>query len=141
MKKITWLITIILLGLIISSCDKKNAFLVNRRTATPEKIEKIKEAEKIKAEKIAIPEKTKEAERTKAEEITTSEKVIEHKAETVIYSSSSSSSSALSLAYLPSSSMVKMDDEVKTTDRVFKTTVSKEDKEKASLNEESERGY
>ncbi|GHT38249.1 hypothetical protein AGMMS49593_07160 [Endomicrobiia bacterium] len=29
-------------SLALSSCDKKNAFLVNRRTATPEKIEEIK---------------------------------------------------------------------------------------------------
>ncbi|GHT72153.1 hypothetical protein AGMMS49950_10450 [Endomicrobiia bacterium] len=41
MKKTTGLITIIV-GLIISSCDKKNAVLVNRRTATPEKVEEIK---------------------------------------------------------------------------------------------------
>ncbi|GHT37846.1 hypothetical protein AGMMS49593_05870 [Endomicrobiia bacterium] len=35
---------------IICSCDKKNAFLVNRRYATPEKIEAIKEAKRIKAQ-------------------------------------------------------------------------------------------
>ncbi|GHT38521.1 hypothetical protein AGMMS49593_08070 [Endomicrobiia bacterium] len=29
-------------SLALSSCDKKNAFLVNRRTATPEKVEEIK---------------------------------------------------------------------------------------------------
>ncbi|GHT46955.1 hypothetical protein AGMMS49936_06770 [Endomicrobiia bacterium] len=28
---------------VLSSCDEKNAFLVNRRTATPEKVEEIKE--------------------------------------------------------------------------------------------------
>ncbi|GHT63226.1 hypothetical protein AGMMS49531_11480 [Endomicrobiia bacterium] len=46
--------------MIISSCDKKNAVLVNRRTATPEKVEEIKEAERTKAEVI------KEAQRAKA---------------------------------------------------------------------------
>ncbi|GHT42792.1 hypothetical protein AGMMS49921_08920 [Endomicrobiia bacterium] len=35
---------------VICSCDKKNALLVNRRTATPEKIEAIKEAKRIKAQ-------------------------------------------------------------------------------------------
>ncbi|GHT52289.1 hypothetical protein AGMMS49990_08380 [Endomicrobiia bacterium] len=30
-----------LFGLALNSCDKKNAFIVNRRTATPEKIEEI----------------------------------------------------------------------------------------------------
>ncbi|GHT50675.1 hypothetical protein AGMMS49990_03500 [Endomicrobiia bacterium] len=34
--------------LCLSSCDKKNASLVNRRTATPEKIEEIKEAQRAK---------------------------------------------------------------------------------------------
>ncbi|GHT62990.1 hypothetical protein AGMMS49531_11290 [Endomicrobiia bacterium] len=34
---------VVLFGfLVLSSCDKKNAFLVNRRTATPEKIEEAK---------------------------------------------------------------------------------------------------
>ncbi|GHT56361.1 hypothetical protein AGMMS50233_08010 [Endomicrobiia bacterium] len=37
-------------GLALSSCDKKNASLVNRRTATPEKIEEVKRA-KAKQEK------------------------------------------------------------------------------------------
>ncbi|GHT68500.1 hypothetical protein AGMMS49556_10190 [Endomicrobiia bacterium] len=40
----------ILLGfLVLSSCDKKNASLVNRRTAAPEKIEEIKEKQKAEA--------------------------------------------------------------------------------------------
>ncbi|GHT33934.1 hypothetical protein AGMMS49592_3290 [Endomicrobiia bacterium] len=41
----------------LSSCDQKNARLVNRRTATPERIEKIKEAQRAKArekEKLAV---------------------------------------------------------------------------------------
>ncbi|GHT65972.1 hypothetical protein AGMMS50222_06990 [Endomicrobiia bacterium] len=49
MKKVTGLITIIL-GLIISSCDKKNAGLVNRRTAPHEKIEEIEAKERVRIE-------------------------------------------------------------------------------------------
>ncbi|GHT57411.1 hypothetical protein AGMMS50233_10730 [Endomicrobiia bacterium] len=50
MKRIRLAISFILLGfLMLSSCDKKNAYLVNRRTATPEKIEQIKEAQRTKA--------------------------------------------------------------------------------------------
>ncbi|GHT75337.1 hypothetical protein AGMMS50222_06110 [Endomicrobiia bacterium] len=69
MKKTIGLITIIL-GLIISSCDKKNAVLVNRRTASSEKIEKINEAERTKAEVIkeAQRAKTKAQEEAKQEE-------------------------------------------------------------------------
>ncbi|GHT44967.1 hypothetical protein AGMMS49936_01440 [Endomicrobiia bacterium] len=32
----------VLFGLVLSSCDKKNAFLVNRRIATSERIEEIR---------------------------------------------------------------------------------------------------
>ncbi|GHT45773.1 hypothetical protein AGMMS49936_03590 [Endomicrobiia bacterium] len=43
---------IVLFGfLCLSSCDKKNAFLVNRRIATPERVEEIKEREKAKEAK------------------------------------------------------------------------------------------
>ncbi|GHT52382.1 hypothetical protein AGMMS49990_08590 [Endomicrobiia bacterium] len=49
MKKATGLIAIVLTGLIISSCDQKNARLVNRRVATSEKIQEVKEAEREKA--------------------------------------------------------------------------------------------
>ncbi|GHT34764.1 hypothetical protein AGMMS49592_4790 [Endomicrobiia bacterium] len=59
MKKATGLITIIL-GLIISSCDKKNASFVNRRTATHEKIEKTKEAQRAKAQAEAKQEEKEE---------------------------------------------------------------------------------
>ncbi|GHT46527.1 hypothetical protein AGMMS49936_05600 [Endomicrobiia bacterium] len=38
---------------VICSCDKKNALLVNIRYATPEKIEAIKEAKRIKAQQKA----------------------------------------------------------------------------------------
>ncbi|GHT45547.1 hypothetical protein AGMMS49936_02980 [Endomicrobiia bacterium] len=41
-------------SLALSSCDKKNAGLVNRRTATPEKIEEIKEAQKSKGRRRSI---------------------------------------------------------------------------------------
>ncbi|GHT62837.1 hypothetical protein AGMMS49531_11070 [Endomicrobiia bacterium] len=37
-------------SLALSSCDKKNAFLVNRRTATPEKIKITEETSKAKEE-------------------------------------------------------------------------------------------
>ncbi|GHT35347.1 hypothetical protein AGMMS49592_5590 [Endomicrobiia bacterium] len=46
MIKTKLLISFISFGLILGSCDKKNASLVNRRRATPEKIEEIKEREK-----------------------------------------------------------------------------------------------
>ncbi|GHT36202.1 hypothetical protein AGMMS49593_00440 [Endomicrobiia bacterium] len=36
-------------SLALSLCDKKNASLVNRRYATPERIEQIKEAQRAKA--------------------------------------------------------------------------------------------
>ncbi|GHT72141.1 hypothetical protein AGMMS49950_10400 [Endomicrobiia bacterium] len=35
-------------SLALSSCDKKNAFLVNRRTATPEKIREVEERKRAK---------------------------------------------------------------------------------------------
>ncbi|GHT61624.1 hypothetical protein AGMMS49531_08810 [Endomicrobiia bacterium] len=71
-KKATGLITIILVGLIISSCDKNNAFLVNRRTATPEKIKEIEEAQQAKEEKEkgkekVVDEKDKEKEVVKTD--------------------------------------------------------------------------
>ncbi|GHT70041.1 hypothetical protein AGMMS49950_04100 [Endomicrobiia bacterium] len=50
MIKTKLLISFISLGLMLSSCDKKNAFLVNRSTATPEKIREIEEAQKKKQE-------------------------------------------------------------------------------------------
>ncbi|GHT42696.1 hypothetical protein AGMMS49921_08530 [Endomicrobiia bacterium] len=45
---------IVLFGSMLSSCDKKNAFLVNRRTATPEKVKEIKRAKEEKAEEERI---------------------------------------------------------------------------------------
>ncbi|GHT55578.1 hypothetical protein AGMMS50233_05740 [Endomicrobiia bacterium] len=60
MVKTKLLISFISFGLMLSSCDQKNARLVNRRVATPEKIEEIKEAERIKVEVI------KEAQRARA---------------------------------------------------------------------------
>ncbi|GHT55281.1 hypothetical protein AGMMS50233_04940 [Endomicrobiia bacterium] len=54
-------------GLVLSSCDKKNAYLVNRRTATPEKVEEIKEAQRAKEREAKAQLKAKEeAERAKA---------------------------------------------------------------------------
>ncbi|GHT35494.1 hypothetical protein AGMMS49592_5770 [Endomicrobiia bacterium] len=51
MKRIRLSISFILLGfLCLSSCDQKNASLVNRRIATPERIEQVKEAQKAKEE-------------------------------------------------------------------------------------------
>ncbi|GHT53715.1 hypothetical protein AGMMS50233_00250 [Endomicrobiia bacterium] len=48
MKTKAMLSAIVLFGLMLSSCDKKNASLTNRRHATPEKIEQIKEAQRAK---------------------------------------------------------------------------------------------
>ncbi|GHT71563.1 hypothetical protein AGMMS49950_08410 [Endomicrobiia bacterium] len=58
--------------MIISSCDKNNAFLVNRRTATPEKIKEIEEAQQAKEEKEkgkekVVDEKDKEKEVVKTD--------------------------------------------------------------------------
>ncbi|GHT45438.1 hypothetical protein AGMMS49936_02660 [Endomicrobiia bacterium] len=57
---------------VLSSCDKKNAFLVNRRTATPEKVEEIKRAKaEQKAKEAEAEAKRKEeedAERKRKEE-------------------------------------------------------------------------
>ncbi|GHT72253.1 hypothetical protein AGMMS49950_10660 [Endomicrobiia bacterium] len=52
MIKTKLLISFISLGLMLSSCDKKNAFLINRRTATPEKIREIEEAQKKSWKKV-----------------------------------------------------------------------------------------
>ncbi|GHT76982.1 hypothetical protein AGMMS50222_10290 [Endomicrobiia bacterium] len=72
MKKIRLSISLILLGfLVLSSCDKKDAFLVNRRTATPEKIEEIKKAERVEAERVEAENKRtadQEAEKKRKEE-------------------------------------------------------------------------
>ncbi|GHT49642.1 hypothetical protein AGMMS49990_00700 [Endomicrobiia bacterium] len=51
--------SVIPFGLMLSSCDKKNARLVNGRHTTPEKIEEIKEAQRAKA-------REEEAERERA---------------------------------------------------------------------------
>ncbi|GHT33064.1 hypothetical protein AGMMS49592_0930 [Endomicrobiia bacterium] len=51
---------LVLFGLVLSSCDKKNASLVNRRTATPEKIEETRVAT-AKAEYLAAVEVYKAA--------------------------------------------------------------------------------
>ncbi|GHT52881.1 hypothetical protein AGMMS49990_09800 [Endomicrobiia bacterium] len=61
------LISFILFVLMLSSCDKKNASLVNRRTATPERIEQIKEAQRAKEEEERVKAKEEE-ERVKAKE-------------------------------------------------------------------------
>ncbi|GHT48355.1 hypothetical protein AGMMS49936_10730 [Endomicrobiia bacterium] len=54
MKKIRLPISLVLLGLLcLSSCDscnKKNAFLVNRRTATPERVKEVQRARAVEAE-------------------------------------------------------------------------------------------
>ncbi|GHT53836.1 hypothetical protein AGMMS50233_00620 [Endomicrobiia bacterium] len=57
--------------LCLSSCDKKNASLVNRRTATPEKMEEIKEAQRAKerAETEAQQRKAQEEERSAAHHV------------------------------------------------------------------------
>ncbi|GHT63148.1 hypothetical protein AGMMS49950_04310 [Endomicrobiia bacterium] len=53
--------------MVLSSCDKKNAFLVNRRTATPEKVKQVEEAQRAKEREKAkeveeLEEKLKRAE-------------------------------------------------------------------------------
>lgn len=53
----------------------------------------------------------------------------------------SSSAPPLPYSLSSSSSVVEMDDKVKATDRAFEATVSKEEKEKASLNEEGRKSY
>ncbi|GHT62349.1 hypothetical protein AGMMS49531_10270 [Endomicrobiia bacterium] len=61
MKKIRLSISLVLLGfLCLSSCDNNNAFLVNRRTATPEKIEQIKKAQQQQEEEKRDNEKDNE---------------------------------------------------------------------------------
>ncbi|GHT55468.1 hypothetical protein AGMMS50233_05460 [Endomicrobiia bacterium] len=50
---LTIFITFTLFSLFLSSCDKKNASLVNRRTATHEKIEEIRRAKAKEEEKSA----------------------------------------------------------------------------------------
>ncbi|GHT61913.1 hypothetical protein AGMMS49531_09400 [Endomicrobiia bacterium] len=42
-------------SLALSSCDKKNASLVNRRTATPEKIREVEERERVKTTPTPTP--------------------------------------------------------------------------------------
>ncbi|GHT33129.1 hypothetical protein AGMMS49592_1130 [Endomicrobiia bacterium] len=42
-------------SLALSSCDKKSSFIVNRRTATPERVEKIKEVKEQRQARDASP--------------------------------------------------------------------------------------
>ncbi|GHT50281.1 hypothetical protein AGMMS49990_02390 [Endomicrobiia bacterium] len=66
MKLKQYLSIFVAFGLVLSSCDKKNASLVNRRTATQEKIEEIKEAQRAK-EEAQQKAKEEEEERKKTE--------------------------------------------------------------------------
>ncbi|GHT51913.1 hypothetical protein AGMMS49990_07270 [Endomicrobiia bacterium] len=55
-------------ALALSSCDKKNASLVNRRTATPKKMEEIKEAQRAKEREAEAQQKAKAKATADAEE-------------------------------------------------------------------------
>ncbi|GHT51404.1 hypothetical protein AGMMS49990_05620 [Endomicrobiia bacterium] len=71
MKTKAMLSAIVLFGLMLSSCDKKNAFLVNRRHATPDRIEQIKEAQRVetKAQQKAKEEEEQKKQKQKQKQI------------------------------------------------------------------------
>ncbi|GHT58317.1 hypothetical protein AGMMS49950_01260 [Endomicrobiia bacterium] len=53
----------------LNSCDKNNTMLVNRRTATPEKIKEIKEAQRAKEREAKAQQKAKEEEEQKKQKL------------------------------------------------------------------------